>query len=200
MTILASHYLPSIQYFQHLLNAEKVQIEAFENYQKQTYRNRCYILGANKVELLSIPVRSSSKGEKLPIQAVELDQQQRWRMIHWRTIRSAYGKSPFFVYYEELLKDAFFQPQKYLFEFNTTLLKTILKLLQTNTPIEYTQEFIANYPTDCLDLRDAIPQPNAATLPQKPYRQVFGETFTNNLSILDLLFCKGNQAKNYLLL
>jgi hypothetical protein len=200
MTILSTQYFPSIQYFQHLAKAEKVQIEAFEHYQKQTYRNRCYILGANKIEMLSIPVRGSSSGEKILIQDVELDQQQRWRMIHWRTITAAYRKSPFFMYYEELLQDAFFQPYQYLFEFNNALLKTVLQLLQLPNQVVHTEIFVAAYPENTLDVRNNIPLPQQATLPQQPYRQVFGEAFVGNLSILDLLFCKGNQARNYLLL
>ncbi len=54
--LIELHYLPCIQYFTHLLEYEKVVLEADEHYPKQTYRNRCRVLTAQKVMTLSVPV------------------------------------------------------------------------------------------------------------------------------------------------
>ena len=43
--LLSTAYFPPAEYFSLLAAAENVEIEKHENYLKQTYRNRCMILG-----------------------------------------------------------------------------------------------------------------------------------------------------------
>lgn len=51
------HYLPCLAYMTLLTQGEqKLSFEVMEHFPKQTYRNRTYILGANGVEFLSVPV------------------------------------------------------------------------------------------------------------------------------------------------
>ena len=87
-------YLPSLEYFAALLKYDYVYLEANEHYQKQSYRNRCYIRAANKVDLLSVPVLDGRR--KVLIRDIRIDYQQGWLKDHWRAITSAYGKTPYF--------------------------------------------------------------------------------------------------------
>ena len=48
---LSTAYLPPVQWFAKLLRYDKVYVEQYENYQKQTYRNRCVIAGPNGATL-----------------------------------------------------------------------------------------------------------------------------------------------------
>lgn len=204
--ILPSAYLPNLVYFAHLLNAEQIIIEQHQNYIKQTYTNRCHILGANGIQVLSIPVVKIHH-TKQAINQVQINYEEDWQKQHWLAFQSAYGKSAFWFYYKDYF-EAFYLQQKhrYLFELNNELLKLILRLLKVNKTITYTQSFELEY-TDATDLRHYFdakkrsPQENEAVLQLKKYLQVFTEKypFQSNLSIIDLLMNQGPQSKNYLL-
>ena len=95
--LIEAQYLPSIQFFSKLTRFSTLLLEAHENYQKGSYRNRCHIAGANGLMRLSIPLRKG-KNEQLPIQKTLISYDEPWITQHWQSIRSAYGNAPFFPY------------------------------------------------------------------------------------------------------
>lgn len=204
-TVLSElHFLPSIASFVHFKAADEILLESCENYQKGSYRNRCYIIGANGLQRLSLPLEKG-KNNQLSIREVELNFHQDWPRQHWQSIRSAYGNAPFYPYYADELAPLFTNPPALLWEFNLTFLKTIFRLLQWDKPILLTEEFHLHYPQGVIDLREKITPksaPPGATAQQNfvAYSQVFLERhgFMANLSILDLLFCQGPQSNLYL--
>ena len=46
--VLSSLYLAPIEYYSKAFETKNIIIETHDNFQKQTYRNRCNILGANE--------------------------------------------------------------------------------------------------------------------------------------------------------
>lgn len=195
--IVDLQYLPSLEYFACLLKYPNVFIEANEHYQKQSYRNRCRILAANKVDSLTVPVVGGNK--KTLIRDIKIDYSQRWQAIHWRAIVSAYSKAPFFEYYAPYFEPVYRQKYQYLFDLNWELLTICLSLLQfKNLPI-LTSDYVKTVEKPCLDLRSAIhPKKNYKDNKiylANAYVQNFGNEFVPNLSIVDLLFCEGTQAK-----
>lgn len=196
MFVTETQYFPPIEFFLHLWQHKKVCLEVHENYTKQTLRNRCYVLGANKLERLTVPVINGNLAKKQAITGIKLDDSQNWRIIHWRTIRSAYGKAPFFMYYEDLIKDSILLPCDTLFELNERIIKTVVKILSMQCEISYTEKYQKNYELPIVDMRNKVT--TLGELALKPYSQVFGNEFVSNLSILDLIFCRGNMAVQYL--
>ncbi len=193
--LIELHYLPSIEYFKQVLNHDTIYLEACENFQKQSYRNRCEILSANKISTLSIPVKT----KKRLITEVEIDYTQRWLNDHWRAIVSAYNKSPYFEHYEFLFHDVFFQKYTRLFELNQELFSLCLKLLEIDKKIECTTDYQKDIISSITDYRGSIQAKKKDTSKKyQKYTQVFGEEFADNLSIVDLLFCEGNNATNIL--
>ncbi len=190
------HYLPGIEYFVNLLIAEEIVIEACENFQKQTYRNRCNILGANKIERLVIPVKHNTG--KISIRDVQIDYNQRWSSVHLRAIYSAYGKSPFFDYYVLDFENVFNKNHKFLFDFNLDMLTVCLKILKLNKKINFSENYQSADNNGQIDLRDIIKAKgntfNSLYFKAFPYIQNFGKHFVSGLSIIDLLFCEGNYA------
>lgn len=200
MLVIETQYFPSVQFFTFLVQNKSLCLEKYENYTKQTYRNRCYILGANKVERLTVPVFSAENGQKQLITDVQLDNRQNWQQTHWRSIKSAYGKSPFFPYYADMIETALFLPTETLFQLNENIIKTLLKILATSQNISQTINYTENYQqhyqqnnnSPFIDKRNQTETVNAVNF--TPYAQVFGNEFVSNLSVLDLIFCKGNYA------
>lgn len=191
------HYFPNLEYFTILAHSEIVYIEKYETFQKQSFRNRCYIKTAQKVDRLSIPVIGANKGK--PLRKLKVNQNEKWAIKHWRSILSAYGRSPYFEYYEEAIKTTLLSDQEYLFDVNLSLLKTIIKLLGLKTKIEVTTTYNKEAEGEIIDLRNKITSTDSSTLiNENSYIQVFGDTFDRNMSILDLLFCEGPNAINIL--
>ena len=186
-------YLPSLEYFCALLKHDKITIEAHEYFEKQSYRNRCRIQTTNKIDTLTVPVKNGNS--KVLIKDLRIDYHQDWTRRHWGAIHSAYGKSPFFEFYADYFRFLFEKKPDFLFDFNLDLLTICLKLLRLEKTIIFTE----NYEKDVKnDFRGQVHpkrhyQENQLYQPVK-YRQNFGSEFEPNLSILDLLFCQGNQS------
>lgn len=202
--LLSTAYLGNIQYYSKLINYSNIEIEAHENFTKQSFRNRTEILGANGKLALTIPVKKG-RTVKTPINILELDYSENWQNTHWRSIESAYRHSAFYEYYVDDIEPLFKEKYQYLMEFNGALQTAILDILGCDSAIKLTTEFI---PTpDCLDFRDSIHpkermqkvDPNF-TAPE--YFQVFADKFgfIPNLSILDMIFNCGPSTAEMLMI
>ena len=202
--LLVTSYWPNLHYFFYVLNASIIHIEQFDNYSKQSYRNRTQILSANGVLNLSIPIKKN-KSEKV-VNAIEISYKEDWQKNHWRAITSAYKNSPYFDFFEEDLKVFYSNKYNLLIDYNLDQLKFIIKVLKQKKNIQLTKQYESN-PESVIDLRTII-HPKQSYLSDKlvankldqSYYQTFENkiSFTPNLSILDLLFNKGLQTIDYL--
>jgi len=199
--LIELQYLPPIQYFAKLVQYEEVCLEQKEHYSKGSYRNRCYVAGANGVLMLSIPLEKG-KNEQQDIRKTRIStQDHNWQIQHWRTIQSAYGNSPYFEYYSDGLAAFYKKKYEYLFDFNYDLLNWLIAKLQLNVTVNLTKEYQVEASTDLIDWRNGI-HPKEHKQRIDPhfkatyYPQAFEDRhgFLSNLSILDLLFCSGPQA------
>ncbi len=196
--LLSTAYLPPIEYFSYIIKAEEVFIEREENYLKQSYRNRCYILSADGLQLLTIPVYKGSF-HKTPVKEIRIDYSKRWQQIHLRALSSSYKSSPYFIYYYEIIEKIIQSNYEFLLDLNMHILKAILKMMKIEILLSYTSDF---QPTDISnnDLRYKISPKKKSYYQPKKYIQVFdyGEGFAADLSIMDLVFNMGPEAYKYL--
>ncbi|MEL6142908.1 MAG: WbqC family protein [Bacteroidota bacterium] len=171
--------------------------EAHENYQKGGYRNRCRIATANGPRWLTVPLEKG-KNQGAPIQEVTISYQQDWPREHIQSIRSAYGRAPYFEFYAPPLFALLSTPTRHLCSLNQKISEFLDKHLQLPVHWESTDSFISPLPhSSIIDVRG-----NRAQLPVKapPYPQLFSDRygFQGDLAILDLLFCLGPAAGSYL--
>jgi len=202
--LLVTSYWPNLHYFFYVLNASIINIEQFDNYSKQSYRNRTQILSANGILNLSIPIKKN-KSEKV-INSIEISYKEDWQKNHWRAITSAYKNSPYFDFFEEDLKVFYSNKYNLLIDYNIEQLKFIIEVLKQKKNIQLTKQYESN-PDSVIDLRTII-HPKHSYLSDKllankldqSYYQTFENkiSFTPNLSILDLLFNKGLHTIDYL--
>tara|TARA_R110002073_G_scaffold4213_4_gene28057 strand:+ start:15564 stop:16127 length:564 start_codon:yes stop_codon:yes gene_type:complete len=178
-----------------LAKAENLLFEVEDNYQKQTYRTRCYIYGANGKQLLSIPVKNANSTQQT--KEVLIDNTYSWQKQHIKAIASAYRSSPFHEFYEDEINEVFNSNTKYLLDFNLKCQEVLLELLPIDKPFGLTKTFEKKVEADFRLLADSKMQVNYNF---EPYTQVFSDKhgFIQNLSILDLLFMEGPNALNYL--
>lgn len=191
-------YFPSISHFIAISKTKSVIFEVEDNYQKQTYRNRAYVYGANGKLLLNVPV-SFTQRNRQKSKDVRISYAEDWRSQHWKTLTSAYRTSPFFEYYQDELKPLFEIKCNYLIDLNFKCMETVLDCLQLNIDSSITKTFEKHveHSQDFRFLVNARKEPNFKL---DEYFQVFAEKhgFLNNLSILDLLFNEGPNAFGYL--
>lgn len=194
-------YFPTIAHFIAIAKASIVTFETADNFQKQSYRNRMYIYGANGKLQLNIPVKHNKEGLKTSYKEIEIENVELWQNQHWRSIESAYKSSPFFEYYEDEIKPFFNTPQTSLFKLNQQLFTVLCECIGIDTPLNETSSFIKQYnPSEAIDLRYLARAKKPFLIANSEYIQVFGDKhgYLPNLSILDLLFNEGPNTLNYL--
>lgn len=192
------HFLPTLEFFAALGNAEEILIFPKDLYQRQSYLNRTQVRLANKVETLSIPIQG--RRPRVSMDHVKIDYSQKWQAIHLRGIQSAYGKAPFFEYFFPYFEAIYASGEESLWNLNKNLLTICLKLLRM--PARLTVFENEHLPVDVLDLRGQIeprrPFSDRNYYHPQPYTQLFGLDFEPNLSVVDLLFCAGPESDSIL--
>lgn len=196
MQIFTISYFPNVLTTSLLLKSTSPRIESHENFIKQSYRSRCHILGPNDILTLSLPVQGGRKNTA--IREILIDHSQRWADIQWRSITSAYQKSPFFEYYEDYVRNVVYSKEQRLFNFVLESMEVSFLMLQNKFNYKFTSSYKKVYTGDNKDYRKILnynfhlPQPDIFTA--KGYQQNFGKLFVPNLSVLDVIFCEGPSA------
>ena len=98
-TILPLAYLPSVEYFTHLLRGGCV-VDLGEHFVKRSERNRARILASDGVMELTVHVRNANRPRQ-PVRDVRLDYSKRWQHQHWGALVASYRSSPYFDFYAE---------------------------------------------------------------------------------------------------
>lgn len=216
ITLLSTTYFGPVQWYQKLYRAEHVEIEQWESFQKQTYRNRCLIATTQGVQALTVPI---VRGESPLIKDIRISDHGNWRHLHWNALQSAYGDSPFFDYFQDDIRPFFENKWEFLLDFNEAIRVKMCELIDIPVcSIRFTEDYSAapfadkeesaskssvnSKPTTVnkyQDFRSAINPKHPAEDPDfvaRPYYQVYQQKhgFLSNLSILDLLFNMGREG------
>jgi hypothetical protein len=184
--LFTPNFLPCVAYFQKIIEVEEINVNMSDIYVKQSYRTRATILGPNKIQNLIVPVHASST--KTPIKEVKIDNRMPWQRTQLRTIEAAYRNSPFYQFYDYLFETLFIKKYEYLIDLQMDSLTISLKAMQLSKTICQTNFQVGN---EVIDFKSKDLPSNAIF---EPYTQNFGNEFVANLSIVDLLFCKGPEA------
>lgn len=194
--LIELQYLPPLAWFVLLNEKKEFIIDAHEHYVKQSYRNRAYIKGPHQLEKLTVPVQGGNK--KIKSSEILIDYRQKWVQQHWRALKTAYGKAPFFEHYAPYFQDVYAREPARLWELNWALLTLCLKLLHIDKTIGFTDAYLESTNPSILDYRSCINPKRTDVVTNiyrpVPYNQIFGKDFVGNLSIMDLLFCEGPAA------
>lgn len=196
--LVSTAYLPPVEYFSVISGNDEVQIEREENYLKQSYRNRCYILSSHGAQLLSVPVFLGSQHKTL-VKDIRIDYSKRWQQVHLGALTAAYNSSPYFQYYFEAIELIISKKTDFLLDLNMELTEKILEMLKVDIKITYSTNF-KPVVLDNNDFRYSLSPKKESQFRVREYMQVFGtdNEFDHRLSIVDLIFNMGPDAGGYL--
>jgi hypothetical protein len=221
IAILQSNYIPWKGYFDLIAKADTFVVYDEVQYTKNDWRNRNIIKTANGLEWITIPVRQFSLDQKIEESIIT---SHNWAKKHISTLQGNYSKAPFFKSYKEVIFSLYETQSQYISEVNVSFIKGICKLLDINTEIIRSNEL--NLKGDkngrlleaCkkLDANTYISGPSAKNYldvklfndsnikvdwmdysDYTEYNQLF-PPFQHGVTILDLIFNLGPNAKDYL--
>lgn len=197
MSLFIPSYFAPICQFGMIYQSDNIVFEVHDNFQKQTYRNRCYIYGANGKQLLNIPISHSKNRLKTKTRDVKIEDGSSWQKQHYKSLKSAYNSSPFFEFYEDDLMALFDKNHRFLLDLNLDTFEFINDALELHLNYTKTQEYHDSVDNDYRILTN--PKVNINYL-SNSYTQVFDDKYGHieNLSILDLLFMEGPNSISFL--
>ncbi len=198
MSLFIPTFFSPISQYSEIVKADKIIFEIDDNFQKQSYRNRCYIYNSNGKQLLSVPVKHLTKDSRKKTRDTLVENDFPWQDQHFKSLQIAYRTSPFFEFFEDDLAPIFEKKYTYLQDLNIDTFLFLTDALQIETTFSKTQEYkVEPNEKDFRLLAEIKQQPEKLV---EKYIQMFDDKhgFISNLSILDLLFMEGPNAISYL--
>lgn len=198
MSLFIPTYFAPISQYAAIYQSEAITFEVEDNYQKQTYRNRCYIYGANGKLALNIPVKHNTTEGRKKTKDTLVENDFPWQQQHYKSLQSAYRSSPFFEFFEEDLLNIFNKKYTFLQDLNIDTHLFVTDALQMEQNFAKTSSY--ELTPNSTDYRNLAIAKKGIEIEMDTYIQMFDDKhgFIPNLSILDLLFMEGPNTISFL--
>ena len=223
VAIVQSSYIPWKGYFDLIRAADEFILLDDVQFTKRDWRSRNRIKTKDGLLWLSIPVHTKGRYEQRILDTTISDPS--WARTHWQTIRSAYARAPHFDTYAPVFEQLYRTPTSdRLSLVNHALIVAACSALAISTPITWSEAY---HPRDGRNERliDLCVKSGATEYLSGPaargylderafndagitvrfadydgypqYPQLHGP-FEHAVSVLDLLFCTGPRALDYM--
>lgn len=227
VVILQPSYIPWRGFFHQVHKADLFVFYDDVQFDKRGWRNRNRIKTPGGPIWLTIPVLArGAQTEHIPIHQIRVCWDEPWNQSHWKSIRLAYAKAPYFKTYAPALEEAYAARPELLADFTIDLTVRLARLLgiehtrflrsselpgvegtKTARLISVLQKVGATHYISGPSARDYIEegQFRAAGIGLEymeyrypEYPQLY-PPYDPQVSIIDLLFMVGPQALTYIL-
>jgi hypothetical protein len=202
LAIIEPHYWPGVAWWaSYLKYAEVLNLDIHSYYLKQTFRNRCMVPGPNSVVNLTIPVKHNG-GLKQALKDTLVDQSFLWRSNHKNTLKSVYGKAPYFEFYVDKVFELYNLKSDYLIDYQLKSIEIGLNMLKLKGMPSVTVKYI-ELGEPIIDHREQYSTVAKGgtlhkILSENKYRQVFGGSFIAGAGLPDVVFNLGPASLSYL--
>jgi hypothetical protein len=224
LAVIQSSYIPWKGYFDLIRAADQFVLLDNVQFTKRDWRSRNRIKTKDGLAWLSIPIHTKGQYHQRIEEARISD--DRWAMRHWETIRASYARAPYFEAYAGLFESLYRNPgSDRLSDVNYAFITAICRSLGISTPIRWSSAFPTREgPNERLidicracGATDYLSGPSAASYLDEAAFRAAGITihladyrgypeypqvhppFDHAVSALDLLFCTGPKAIDYMI-
>lgn len=196
--LLPPQFLGSVAYYA-LINAFPAAVVdtsmRFDKRCKETHR--CLVADTHGLKKLTVPIEKPLSLTAASWADIRISQHGAWWHVIWETLKSAYGRTPFFEFYADDFEPFFTRRMagRGLCELNRELDALLRLRLGIATQVLYGAPVPTGEVVDCRRLRSFD-----TLVAEKPYYQVRALTqgFQPGLSAVDLLFNLGPEAALHL--
>lgn len=224
--ILQPSYLPWRGYFHQIHKADLFIFYDDVPYDKDGWRNRNQIRSSQGLQWLTVPVHTKgSVLDKTPINRISICWDKPWNLHHWRAIQFAYRKAPFFNQYEHFFNKIYSEKNNLLADFTIRTTIDLSRILGINHTEFIRSSEIKNIKEDkterlinilkTIGADHYISGPTAASYIDEekfkksgikleymvydyPKYEQLHEPFEPHVSIIDLLFMKGDESLQFI--
>jgi hypothetical protein len=230
--IVAAHqpsYLPWLGYLDKLAKSDVFVVMDDLQYEAQNFQNRQRVKLNSGAAWLTVPLERGAQTDLIADKRIANsgNPKQHWQRCHWTTLRTHYGKAPYWAPYAAELEDVFTRPWQRLVELDLHVLELARRWFGITGPVlqssslgltgQKTDRIIdlcrkvgarvylsgRGGSTDYLDV-EALRKAGIAVMWQQfshpPYPQRYPQLgFVPNLAFLDLLFNVGPDSRQLLL-
>lgn len=222
VAILQSNYIPWKGYFDIIGSVDEFVLYDDMQYTKNDWRNRNKIKTQNGLQWLTIPVKQESLAQKINETVIT---QPNWNVQHWKSLAQNYAKAPYFKAYKEQFESLYMNAtQTHISEINRHFIDAINAILGIKTVIRDSREFVladgkserllalcqelgattylsgpaaSDYLDESIFKEAGIHVEWMDYSGYKEYHQLF-PPFEHGVSVLDLIFNEGENAKNFI--
>ena len=223
LAIVQSSYVPWKGYFDLIRACDEFVLLDDVQFTRRDWRSRNRIKTKDGTTWLTVPVQNKGRYLQRIDEVVVSDPD--WGIRHWETIRTSYARTPYFAEYAPRFEAIFrHPPSDRLSAINHALITTICDALAITTPITWSTDYQAREGRNerLIDLcvqagaTEYLSGPNAAGYLDRDAFATAGVTvvfadyagyleypqpyppFEHAVSVLDLLFCTGPRALDYM--
>ena len=224
--ILTAHqpvYLPWLGLFHKIALADHFVCYDHVQYSQGDYTAKnCIKMGSGRHWLI-VPIKDGRNMKQL-LKDLEIDNSSDWQSNHWKTIRNAYSRAPFFKRYADFFENFYARDWKNLTVMNIEMLEWLLKMLGLPQKVERSSHLnikgqksqgilhmCKQFNAEMIILgeqgeryieRDLFEKENIRIMIQKYQHPVYNQmhgAFVSHLSVLDLLFNWGDNSLDILM-
>jgi hypothetical protein len=138
--ILSAHqpsYLPWLGYLDKMAKGDVFVVMDDLQYEKDNFQNRNRVKLNNGAGWLTVPVERGSQSDRICDKRIIQggNAKEHWQRKSWLTLRTHYGKAPYFAHYAEELEDLYTRPWQRLLDVDMHVLELARRWLGITTPV-----------------------------------------------------------------
>lgn len=100
-------YMPWLGYFHRIARSDVHIVLDHVQFEKNSFVNRNKIRTVSGWAWLTVPIRTKGRFGDLAINSLRTAETIDWRRKHWQSLRSSYGRAPYFAEYGEIFESIY---------------------------------------------------------------------------------------------
>lgn len=139
------NYLPWLGYLDRMAKADLFVVLDHVQFERRNYQNRTQILLEGEPRWLTVPVVQLSQKERIIEKRVDNSEggSRLWGPTHFKTLRYAYRKSPYFEHYAPRLREILEAPWERLLDLNLATMEFLREAFEIRTPLRLSSQMRA---------------------------------------------------------